>query len=77
MLCCPVWWWALPLIQRNNDESLPIINKSKHPNKGGIQRTKKEGPQTSKKRKEPSKEANHQGTSSSSCTPSCPKKRIE
>jgi hypothetical protein len=50
---------ALSLIQRNNDETLPIIKKSKHPKKRGIQGTKTEGP-VSKKIKESSKETKPQ-----------------
>jgi hypothetical protein len=38
-----------------SDETLSIINKSKHPKRGGIQGTKKEKPM-SKKTKEPPKE---------------------
>jgi hypothetical protein len=38
-----------------NDETLPIINKSKHPEKGEYKGKKWEGP-TSKKTKEPPKE---------------------
>jgi len=40
--------------QAYSDETLPIINKSKHPKKGGIQGTKKEGPMF-KKTKQPLK----------------------
>ncbi len=47
---------ALELI----DETLPIINKPKHPKKGGNKRNKMEGP-TSKKTKEPPKRVNHKG----------------
>jgi hypothetical protein len=40
------------------DETLPIINKSKHPKRRWNTRNKMEGP-TSKKTKEPPKRANH------------------
>jgi hypothetical protein len=42
------------------DETLPIINKPKHPKKGGNTRNKMERP-TSKKTKEPPKRVNHTG----------------
>jgi hypothetical protein len=43
------------------DETLPIINKPKHPKKNkGNKRNKMEGP-TSKKTKEPPKRVNHKG----------------
>jgi hypothetical protein len=42
------------------DETLTIINKSKHPKKGGIQGKKREGC-TSKKTKEPPKEGKPPG----------------
>jgi hypothetical protein len=38
-----------------SDKTLLVINKSKHPKRGRIQGTKKEGPMT-KKTKEPPKE---------------------
>jgi hypothetical protein len=44
-----------PILSFVNDETLPIINKSKHPKKEGIQGKKKEEPM-SKKTKEPPKE---------------------
>jgi hypothetical protein len=42
-----------------DDETLPIINKPKHPKKGNT-KNKMEGP-TSKKTKESPKKANHKG----------------
>jgi hypothetical protein len=39
----------------SNDETLPIINKSKHPKKGEYKEKQRKGP-TSKKTKEPPKE---------------------
>jgi hypothetical protein len=42
-----------------DDETLPIINKPKHPKEGNT-RNKMEGP-TSKKTKEPPKRANYKG----------------
>jgi hypothetical protein len=58
------------------DETLPIINKSKHPKKRGNTREgRREGPM-SKKTEESPKEPNHQGTSSSQ-TPSSRKKHIK
>jgi hypothetical protein len=65
MLCCPVWWWALPLIERNNDETLPIINKSKHPKKGGIYKEQKRKDPRPRKQKNHEKRAKQQGASSS------------
>jgi hypothetical protein len=44
---------------QNDDETLPITNKPKHPKKGNT-RNKMEGP-TSKKTKELPKRANHKG----------------
>jgi hypothetical protein len=44
------------------DETLPTINKSKHPNKGGTTRNKNEGPMSKKNHQN---RANHQGTSNS------------
>jgi hypothetical protein len=49
-----------PLLRFVYDETLPIINKSKHPKKGGNTRKKKEEP-TSKKTKEPPKEGKPPG----------------
>jgi hypothetical protein len=46
-------------IKNNDDETLLIIYKSKHPKKGGIQRTKMEGP-TSKKTKKSTKKGEPQ-----------------
>jgi hypothetical protein len=43
-----------------NDETLPIINKSKHPKKGEYKGKKRKGP-TSKKTKEPPKKGKPPG----------------
>jgi hypothetical protein len=48
-------------LSKKNDETLPIINKSKHPKKGGNTKNKKEVPTMSKKTIEPSKKANYKG----------------
>ncbi len=47
-------------MSHENDETLPIINKTKAPKKGGNTRNKMEVPK-SKKTKEPPKRANHKG----------------
>jgi hypothetical protein len=54
----PAFPYTAPLTQTLNDETLPIINKPKHPKKRGKTRNKMEGP-NSKKTKEPPKRANH------------------
>jgi len=67
-------FFLISFVEKKNDKTLPIINKSKNPKKKKkkkqkkkkkkkkreIQRTKRKGP-TSKKRIEPSKKANNKG----------------
>jgi hypothetical protein len=48
------------ILSPKNDETLPIINKPKHPQKRGNTSNKMEGPM-SKKTKEPAKRVSHKG----------------
>jgi hypothetical protein len=49
---------------KKNNETLPIINKSKHPINGGIQGKTRKGIDP-RRQKNHQKRANHQGTSNS------------
>jgi len=67
-----------PLLRFVYDETLPIINKSKHPKKGAMQGKKKEE-LTSKKTKEPPKEGKPPGNikfPNPLLSPSCHEKHI-
>jgi hypothetical protein len=48
------------ILHWHGDETLPIINKPKHPKKRGNTKNKMEGPM-SKETKEPPKQVNHKG----------------
>jgi len=63
-----------PLLRFVYDETLPIINKSKHPKRGECKGKKRKNPRP-RRQKNHQKRANHQGTSNSQ-TPSCHEKHI-